>query len=51
MARHAPDFRYYEDYVALVKRYTDMGLHEMRKHAEKQRDRALKEKRFRPKEG
>lgn len=49
MARHAADFRYYEDFQELATRYREQGLTEMLKYAEKGMERCRKEKRYRPK--
>ena len=47
MARHAADYRTYEDFVELCERYQALGLTELLKYAEKGKARCLKEKRFR----
>jgi hypothetical protein len=47
MARHAADFKTYEDYVELCERYRGMNLTDMLKWAERKRDQCYKEKRFR----
>ena len=47
MARHAADYRTYEDFVELCDRYRTEGLTEMLRYAEKGKARCLKEKRFR----
>lgn len=49
MARHAADFRTYEDFAELATRYRSEGLTELLKYAEKGMARCLKEKRFRTK--
>jgi hypothetical protein len=48
MARHAADFRYYEDFAELAQRYREQGLTELLKYAEKGMERCRKEKYYRP---
>lgn len=48
MARHAADFRYYEDFQEMAARYREQGLTELLKVAEKGMSRCQKEKRYRP---
>ena len=49
MARHAADYRTYEDFAELCVRYREQGLTELLKYAEKKKAQCLKEKRFRDK--